>query len=173
MRKRPKLLKFLIRTFRYWRNVSKTNSYTPSYRILNIEQDDDNDYTVVVQLIGKNASFSAKPEKILADDNLVNAFAPTDIRTLTYLGYLGINSPKYKILAKRLSENSDQMLFALRKKGDKDYQVVTADEISKNEDIIKGLSQKEAHMVGLTTAAEHEAIEKRQKAELLKGLEQD
>lgn len=170
MQKRVKLIKFLTRVFRLWRTSKQYYSYTPSYRIVNIEQSSNSEYQVTIQLIGKNILLEVVPEKLLADDKLVNCFSPTDIRTLTYLGYLGINSPKYKILAKHLSEKSDQILFSVHKKGEKKYKIITADEISKNEEMIQGLSQQEAHMVGLTTATEQPILEKRQKEALLKNL---
>jgi len=169
MKKRSRLITFLSRVFRKWREALKTkNSYTPTYRIVNIEQNAEGEYHVAIQLIGKARIFKMAPEKLLADDSLVKCFSPIDIRTLTYLGYLGINSPKYKILAKRLSEENEQMVFILQRKGEKKYKAVTADEISKNQEIIEGLSQKESHMIGLTTGIEQPTIEKKQKESALK-----
>jgi len=72
---------------------------------------------VTIKVINKNISFTIKPDEILAKDSMVDLFSPRDVRTLTYLGYLGINSPKYKILARRLSENNDKTIFALQKRG--------------------------------------------------------
>jgi hypothetical protein len=159
--------RFLKRIIRLWRNAKRSPyTYTATHRIVNIEQNEKGDYQITIQLIGKNFLQTVSPEALLADDKMVNRFSPTDIRTLTYLGYLDINSPKYKILAKRLSENHDQMLFALSKKGEKDFKVVTADEISKNNDIIKGLSQSEAHMVGMTSAEEQATLLKKEKDRL-------
>ena len=86
------------------------------------------------------------------------------MRTLTYLGYLGINSPKYKILAQRLSEDNDKTLFAVLKKGGTQVEVKTAAEISSNKEILKSLDQEDAHRVGHTAAMENILDEKRQKA---------
>jgi len=167
-----KSFKFLIRIFRQWKKITKSDrSYIPLYRIVKIEKHEDGIYYVLVQLIGKNSLLKSEPEKLLADDKLVNSFSPTDIRTLTYLGYLGINSPKYKVLAKQLSEKNDQTLFAIHKKGEKTYQVITAEEISKNQEIINGLTQKEAHMIGFSTAIEQSIIEKREKENILNQLQ--
>lgn len=168
------LIRFLKRVFRLWRYASQlTGSYTPTYRIVNIEQDEDDNYTVTIQLIGKNVVQTMAPEQLLADDKMVNQFSPTDIRALTYLGYLDMNAPQYKILAKQLSQNHDQTLFALKKRGEKQPDVLTADEISKNEDLIHGLSQKEAHMIGMTTANEQSVIEEKQKQQLREQLEKE
>jgi len=51
--------------------------------------------------------------------------------------------------------------------------VVTAKEISSNEEILKSLSQKEAHMIGFAAATEQMTIEKQQKEALLKQLQTD
>jgi hypothetical protein len=139
----------------------------PTYRVANIEKDTHDEYIATIQIIGKNITFTAKPEEILADDGMTDQFAPRDVRTLTYLGYLGMNSPKYKILAKRLSEESDKMLFAVKKKGSAEIEVKTAVEISTNPDILKSLNQEDAHMVGHTTAMEHMVDEKAMKQKLL------
>ena|SRR3990167_659918 len=90
-----------------------------SYRVLSIEQDDDNHYTAVIQMIKKGIIFKMKPEEILANDNLTDSFSQRNIRALTYLGYLGINDPKYKILAKKLSENDSHLIFAIQERGNK------------------------------------------------------
>jgi hypothetical protein len=139
----------------------------PTYRVANIEKDTNDEYIATIQIIGKNITFTAKPEEILADDLMTERFAPRDLRTLTYLGYLGMNSPKYKILAKRLSEDTDKMLFAIKKKGAAEIEVKTAVEISTNPEILKSLNQEDAHMVGHTTAMEHMVDEKAMKQRLL------
>ncbi len=130
----------------------------PKFRILHIEQTENQDFNVVVQIINKSHVFKMKPEEILADDSLTDSFCPRDIRTLTYLGYLGINSPKYTILAKRFKENN-QSVFAIQEKYSKKILVKTSDEISANKDILSGLNQIDAHMVGFSTGTEHVARE--------------
>lgn len=157
-------------------NISRSRHhemYRPIYRIVNIEKDEANEYYVTIQIIGRSVTYKTKPEELLSDDRLVNLFSPIDIRNLTYLGYLGINSPKYKILAKRLSEQSNEMLFAIHKKGSKKHTVITAKEISNNYEIIRGLNQEDAHMIGFTTATEQVVIEQLQKEQLIKKLKRE
>lgn len=172
MNENKKFLKYLFLSVKKWAKVLRNNNttYKPSYRIVKIEETADGAHVVIIQLIGKSLLLKEKPEKILIDDKFVNSFSPVDVRTLTYLGYLGINGPKYKILAKHLSEKSDQTLFAVQKKGDKSYKISTANEISNNDELIQGLSQKEAHMVGLTTASEQRETDEKQKESLLRSL---
>ena len=174
MRNRSFSVKFLTRVFRLWRKAgSYSMSYTPTYRVINIVKNDSGDYKVTIQMIGKSFVQKISPEELLADDKMVNLFSPTDIRTLTYLGYLDINSPQYKILAKRLSEDHDQTLFALHKKGEKNYQVLTASQIAKDMSILKNLTQEESYMLGMTTAHEQHVLEQKQKSELLASLNND
>jgi hypothetical protein len=149
---------------------NESGCYRAAYRVVDIEQDEDGEYFVVVQIIGKSISYKAKPEKLLADNKIVNLFSPVDIRNLTYLGYLGINAPKYKILAKQLSQDATQTLFAIHKKGEKGHKIVTANEISTNEELLHGLNQNDAHMVGFTTATEQREVERREVEKLKKQL---
>jgi hypothetical protein len=138
--------------------------YTPSYRVAEIFQDEEGDYFVQVQIISKSLAFKARPEELLAKDNIVDQFSPRDVRTLTYLGYLGINSPKFKILAQRLSESNDKLIFAIKKRGHDKLITKTADEIVKEKEILESLRPKDAHLVGYTFATENVLEEKRQKA---------
>jgi hypothetical protein len=144
--------------------------YKPAYRVVRIEEESKDEFIVTIQMIGKKISYKEKPEKILADDKMVNLFSPVDIRNLTYLGYLGVNAPKYRILAKQFSDKTDQTLFAIHKKGDKTHQVFTANEISGNNEVLESLNQKDAHTVGYTTATEQTAIEIKEQEKLKKQL---
>ena len=148
------------------RSISEV-SKQPLYRIVSIDQDETENYIATIQVTNKSHTFKMKPEEILADDHMTDAFSPRDIRTLTYLGYLGINAPKYKVLAKRLSDNDAKLVFALQVRGQKKPVIRTADEISTDEDLIAGLDQKDAHLIGYTSASEREALEKAQMKKLL------
>ena len=130
------------------REYKSHTTYTPAYRLLEILQDEDGEYTVSIQIINKSIVFSATPEEILAQDSLVDLFSPRDIRALTYIGYLSVNNPKYKILAQKLSQDSDKILFAIKKRGDKKVIVKTADEILREKEILDNMNAKDAHTVG-------------------------
>lgn len=144
------------------------NKYTfiPIYRVIEILEE-EGEYTACIQLIGKNITFYERPEIILADDALVDQFSPRDIRTLTYLGYLCINSPKYKILARRMIEDN-KMVFAIKKKGEKEAIFKTAKEILKEQEIVKSMSPNDAKIVGYTAATEIFTEEEYEKMQLLK-----
>ena len=151
-----------------YQEMKQANQHSAPYRVVEVEKDDHGDYTAVIQVSGKNITFKAKPEEILADDEMTLKFSPLDVRTLTYLGYVDLNNPKYRILAKQFSDEVGRTVFAVHEKGKKDYEVKTAAEITTNEEIIASLDQKDAHMVGYTSATEHMLAEKAQMAELKK-----
>ncbi len=148
--------------------IVKKNIYTPMYKLVEVLNKED-EYFVVIKLVEKNVTFQVKPEEILANDALVDKFSPRDIRTLTYLGYLGINSPKYKILAKRLSTDNDKIIFALKKKGANEIITKTADQISQEKDIILNLNSDDARTVGYIMASESTLGEKQQQELLLQS----
>lgn len=135
-----------------------------------IEQDKHENYIATIQITNKRQIFKMRPEEILADDKLTDCFSQRDIRTLTYLGYLGINSPKYRILAQRLSETDNRLVFAIKKRSDNNVIIKTAAELSADEEIIKSLDQKDAHMLGYTTGSEQTIVEKNEIGKLLKTL---
>lgn len=152
------LKKFLKRFLKFLKRFNNNlETYKVLLRVIEIEQDEHEEYVVNIQVVNKRISFKTTPEKILKDNSLVEKFSPTDIRTLTYLGYLDINSPKYKILAKYLSENDDKILFAIRKKGEINPIIKSADEITKCKDILNNLNQDDAHTVGFINANEQDS----------------
>lgn len=134
--------------------ANKKLTYTPAYRIVEVIETDDNDYQVRLQIIQKNITFLRKPEEILADDAMVDQFSPRDIRALTYLGYLGINSPKYKILAQRFSQGNEKLKFALKQKGHDKVIIKTAEEIVKENNILNNLAPKDVHLVSYVVGTE-------------------
>lgn len=138
--------------------------FKPLYRLVEIIEEND-EYTVVIKIIQKNVTFKVKPEEILANDELVDQFSPRDIRALTYLGYLGINSPKYKVLAKQFSE-SNRVTFVIRKKGEKGLLNKTATELSSQISLLNEMKSIDAHVVGYMAAIESLASE----AEQIKNL---
>ncbi len=164
------IAKKISKFFKFLASLHQKHTYTPAYRLAEINHTEMDEYIVTVQVIHKNSVFRAKPEEILANDHLVDKFSPRDIRALTYLGYLMINNPKYKILAQRLSEKHDSVLFALRKRGDDKIIIKTADEIMRETDIINNLKAKDAQTIGYVVATENMANEEKAKTTLKLSL---
>jgi hypothetical protein len=161
------ITKKLKKIFSYLKDM-QNNTYTPFYQLVEISEDNE-EYIVTIRITNKSIAFTARPEEILSNDLLVDKFSPRDIRALTYLGYLGMNSPKYKILAKNLSQN-EKISFLLKKKGEKKVLVKTAEQIISETNMILSMNAEDAKIIGYTFASEAVIDEKKQKEELLKEL---
>lgn len=148
------------------KEINKDLSTSILYRVAEINKDKDGNHLCLIQIIGKGLTFKIKPEDLLSNDERIDYFSQKDIRTLTYLGYANVNSPKYKVLAKKHSDNKNKMIFALHKKGEKKPVIKTADEISIDDEILDSLSKKDAHMVGYITATEQTLLEAEEKKKL-------
>ena len=88
-----------------------------------------------------------KPEDILSNNALVDGFTPRDIRALTYLGYLSINGPKYKVLGKKIFKDNN-LLFELQEKVSNHHIYKNADQINSDRNIINNLSPVDAKTIG-------------------------
>jgi hypothetical protein len=165
------MIKKIKTFFKFIYDTHKKESSAPHYHLVNIAETETGDYIATIQMANKNIVFKTKPEEILANDKLVDQFSSRDIRTLTYLGYLSINSPKYKILARHLANECDKTLFALRKRGEKKLIVKTADEILKEKEILNSLDGNDSHLVGYTIASENIAAEAKMMEELSSAKE--
>jgi hypothetical protein len=153
--------------------IKKQNSLQnnrPIYKLVEVIKEADN-YIAVIKIVNKNIVFQIKPEEVLGNDDLVDQFSQRDIRALTYLGYLGIHSPRYKILAKKCLEN-EKILFVLSQKGDKRIIAKTADQILNEKDIINSMTSEDAKVIGYTVASESFLQEKSQKEALLNNISQ-
>lgn len=166
-----RLLGYIKKFLNYLKVETHMVHYTPTYKLVEIFQDEHSSYLVTVQMINKSACFNAKPEELLADDKIVDLFSPRDVRTLTYLGYLEINSPKYQILAKKLAAGNDRFIFALKKRGQKTIITKTAAQIINENEIMSSLDPTDAKTIGYTVAIEDIKIETKQKKALLESRE--
>lgn len=162
---------FFKRSIEFFHKISYMQCYHPVYRLIEISEDVSGDYFAKIQIINKNKMFSVKPEEILANDDLVNCFSPCDIRALTYLGYLGVNKPKYKILAKRLSQEADKIIFSIKKKGEKSVIVKTADEIINQMNVLKDFDAEDSHAIGYVAASESVSNEKNEMQKVLQEVD--
>lgn len=162
------LMRYLKTTYQ---EIQDTLKYRPTYRLMEIIEIEEGEFNVKVVCISNNESIVTKPEAILADDIFVDKFSPGDIRTLTYLGYLGVNLPRYKILAKRLAENQDKLVFAVKKRGDDNVVIKTASEIISEKEILSNLPAKDAQMLGYTIAQESLVSEEKLKANAINNAD--
>ena len=163
-----KILEIIKRVIKNLGSLMEKSSKTPIYRVVEIERSHDNSYCIIIQKRYSSQTLKLKPETILSDDALTDSFSPRDIRTLTYLGYLGIHAPQYKILAKNLNKKDKKLHFELQQKGKKKTIVKTAEEIAKDKSILNKLSQKDAHEIGFVAATQHTDSERKIMRDLVK-----
>ena len=163
-----RILDIIKKTIATFNKISEENNNRPKYRVIEIFKDKDDNYKTMLQVVNKNVTFYAKPEEILADDDLVDCLSPRDVRTLTYLGYLSINQPQYKILAQRFSEQSD--LFIIKERGVKKPIVKTVAEIHAS-NMATQMDAKDAKIVGYAVATNEINQEKLEKEAIKLELE--
>jgi hypothetical protein len=131
---------------------SYQTSSTPCYRLLEILQNKEDEYIAHIQIVNKSLTFYIRPEEVLIDDDFVDQFSQRDIRTLTYLGYIGINSPKYKIISQRLIDDN-QILFAIKQQGCNDLIIKTASDIMKEKSLIASMCADDALKIGYAVSS--------------------
>jgi len=144
------MLQVIKKVFHNIHNLKSDTTPRQLYRVVEINENDKGLHSTKVQIIGTRQFFTMKPEEILADDKLTAAFHPLDIRLLTYLGYCGINTPQYKILAKKILAN-EKIQFALY--DNKKDSVVILDDHNLNtidDEMIKNLKSKDAYDLGFS-----------------------
>ncbi len=97
------------------KQYKKTQQATNAYRIVEIKEKSNGSCELVIQIIGKNVTFKSKPEKIAADDNMLENFSRQDVRTITYFATQEIKKTKYKILIHEFCSAFNKMIFFTQK----------------------------------------------------------
>lgn len=116
------------------------------YRVCEILENDLGHFQVAIQVIGKATVFKVKPEDILADDRLTASFHQHDIRLITYLGYCGINTPQYVIMAKKMLKNQD-INFAIFDKNSQSIKE-TGQGFEIDDEVIQKMKPRDAYEIG-------------------------
>lgn len=137
-----------------------TLAATETFRIADIKQNKNGEYTLQVQIIGKATFFECTPHEIVTNDHLLEGFSKKDIRAITFYATQKIKKPKYKILVQEFCENINKIVFKLGKQDSNEQINKTADEISLDKEMISKLNSEDAHLIGFTTAAETALREK-------------
>lgn len=138
--------KILLRTKNLFSGISILKK--PVYRVADIIQNDKGQYKAVIQMVGKSEIFEIKPEEILANNEFTALFHQHDVRLLTYLGYCGINTPQYKILAKKILAN-EGIEFAIYDNKTEDFSIKNIQDIPNDDiNIINNLKPSDAYELG-------------------------
>jgi hypothetical protein len=130
------------------------------FRILSIEKNASDEYFFKIQLIGKSTVFDAAPRELAESDILLEGFSKKDVRIITYYATKEIAQPQYKVLVQEFEDKTHKTLFKLGRRGESSPLEKTAAQISLDKELLKQISQEDAHMVGYTTAMESMQKEK-------------
>lgn len=136
------------------KQYKETQRENNAYRIVEIKEKKDGSCELVIQIVGKNVTFKSRPEKLAADDQILENFSRQDVRTITYFATQEIKKPTYKILIHEFCSAFNKMIFSLKKKDKEEVIQKTADQISSDKELLSQLSPEEAHLVGFMSASE-------------------
>ncbi|HLB42977.1 MAG TPA: hypothetical protein VJN02_09070 [Gammaproteobacteria bacterium] len=142
--------------------LNKQVQQQDAYRIIEITQDKNGVYTLKVQMIGKSIPpIKYSPQEIAGNDNLMAGFSKQDIRTITYLATVEMLKPKYEIHTQEIKNDSDRVFFKLKRQGSNQLIEKTADEITKDKEILNELNQVDAHKIGYSLRNDQETLIKK------------
>lgn len=149
-----KIILFFRQYQRYYRKQQ-----TSRLRIIDIKKDNDNNTFLIVQLKNKNVVYRFLPKEIVSDDNLLNHFSKSDVKTITYLSCQP-NQNKAKIITQEFNEKTNGMIFGIQRGKNNIIIKKTAREISYDKNLVRELTPEEALMVGYMLADEGFSKEK-------------
>lgn len=129
-------------------------------RVSDYAKNENGEYEVNVQMIGKNVIFKTTPKQVMVDNFLLESFSKSDIRLLTYLACEDIKEPTHEVLGQKFVRTLNKFFFKL-KHGKTGQEIEkSAEEISADPSLIKQLKPEDAHVVGYVTANEQIKAEK-------------
>lgn len=144
---------YFAELLKQYKNLQKSQQ-RDAYRIVEIKEKKDGSCELIVQVMGKNITFKSRPEEIAGDDHMLEHFSRQDVRTITYFATQEIKKPRYKILVHDFCVAFNKMIFSLKRSNKEGVIQKTAAQISEDKELLKQLTQEEAHLIGYTTAAE-------------------
>lgn len=126
------------------------------YRIVNIKKLPNEQCKLIIQVIGKSMFLEYTPQKIAADDCMLEGFSKKDIRTITYFACEQIKKPKYKIIMQNFCDKLNRIVFKLQKRDGADEIITkTANQIFLDKNLINSLDHDDMHSIGYTAGYEH------------------
>lgn len=148
-------------TWLYKHNMELQKSAGAIFRIIKTEKDKNGENFVEVQVINKSTVFKCGAKEIAAQNQLLECFSKNDIRVITYLATEELLTPKNKIVGLEYNDETERTVFKIKSNGSEHLSLLTADKISRNDALLKNLSQEDAHKVGYLMAVEQMILEKK------------
>lgn len=117
------------------------------YRIIEIKDLPNNQYKLIIQIIGKSSIIECSPDEIAGVDTIIEGFSKADVRTITYLTCTQNNKPRFKIIAQEFCEYSNGMLFRLKDLITNTIIIKTANQIIMDKNIINYLNNEDINSI--------------------------
>lgn len=130
------------------------------FKISDLRQNRQGEHLVLVRLTNQATTFLCKPSLIVNDDKLLAGFCQRDVRAITYLATQEIFQPKYQIISQQFCDTLKHIIFQIQQRGNPRLLKRSADQLSKDKNILTQLSQEDAHRVGFASAIEQSARER-------------
>lgn len=145
----------------YKHNIELQKATSSIFRIIKSEKDKNGEYVVDVQVINKSSIFRCGVNEIAAQDQLLECFSKSDVRLITYLATKNLLKPKSHIVGFEYNAQTERTVLQIKENGSDQLKKLTADKISGDLDLLKNLSQEDAHRAGFLTAIEQMILEKK------------
>lgn len=130
------------------------------FRIVNTENNKFGEHILDIQVINKATIFRCTAKEIAARDSLLECFSKQDIRVITYLATKDLFVPKTKIVSEEYDSDLQRTIFNIKSSNSDELTQLTVDKIALNKNILKDMSQEDAHKAGYHFAIEQLLLEK-------------
>lgn len=149
---RRNLSEYISWLFKSYQELQQNRELHISHKVIGHEQDDRGQYIVKIHVIGKNLAYQTTPEEILANDQVTECFSTKDIRTISYLACENLKEPTHELIGQKFIRDANKYFFKLRHGQTGEEVEKSAEEISSDPTLIKGLTPEDAHKIGYVTA---------------------
>lgn len=133
------------------------------YRIVVVKKCTPEQIKLIVQIIGKSIAVEFTPQEVVANDQLLQGFSKTDIRTITWLACQQVSKPKYKIVMQEFCDGLKEILFKLKKRDSEEVVCKTAGQITLDKNLIKNLSQENVCCISYAAGYEQSLLNNSEK----------
>lgn len=159
------LMEYIDWFLNQYKTFKQTYQKEITYRLVEVKEEKEGQYNLIIQVIGRATTLTASTEEILANDAWIECFSSKDIRTITYYATKALHTNKKRIVVQAFSIDTNQTLFDI--KDIKTGQIIqkTATEILMDSHLLHELTPEEAHRVGYVASEESRNMEKLKLAE--------
>jgi len=151
------LIEYISWLYKHTHELQKINNNI--FRIINSEKIND-EFIIEIQVINKSTIFKCSAKEIATQDQLLECFSKSDVRIITYLATKELLQPKNKIIGFEYDEQTKKTLLKIKSNGSNELTKILADQISTDSQLLKELSQEDAHKTGYLLAIEQMILEK-------------